>query len=166
MAKGAKITGVMGQSSPQVTRAASPSLDNDTQSAIAELLAADIEAFNASQQETQGDGSPTTRSASTLKDSVLELLMPPSKKQRSGSGSGWRSRKPAEQKSTDTDQSMELLRTLGLLAEGELDDHRAALAVERGEELPPPTQAQLALETNPFADILWVPMSLRRISEN
>ncbi|KAF8834787.1 hypothetical protein BDN67DRAFT_975748 [Paxillus ammoniavirescens] len=166
MAKKAKTTRVTRQSLSQITRPESPGLDNDTQSVIAELFAADIEAFNASQKETQGGASgssSTTRPASSM-DSILELLMPPAKKQRLDSG--WKGSNPGEQKFIDADRSMELLRTLGLVAEGELDDRRAALAVERGEQLPPPTEAQLALELNPLAEILWVSMSLRHIPEN
>ncbi|KAF9242081.1 hypothetical protein BU15DRAFT_73009 [Melanogaster broomeanus] len=148
MARSVEATKNSRRSASQTMRDASP-LDDDTRRLVAELLLADIEAHEASRRITRSQS--TTRLSSSLR----ELLLPRFIQTRSSS-----SRKEAEPKPTNSDRSMALLRALGLLAEGELDDHRAALAIERGEPLPPPTAAQLTLESSSFADLLPVPSSV------
>ncbi|KAG9308395.1 hypothetical protein JVU11DRAFT_11883 [Chiua virens] len=49
---------------------------------------------------------------------------------------------------------MDFVQQLILLERGERDDHEAALALERGKPLPPPTPAQLAMQKMSFAEAL------------
>ncbi|KIJ59183.1 hypothetical protein HYDPIDRAFT_33413 [Hydnomerulius pinastri MD-312] len=157
------VTGTIPRNSPLLpTNDVPPDSDIETDILTAELLLADIEAFDASQTASQGAGSrPVPESASSLRsqvDNLRELLRQLRAQQHSTVAPSSSSSKDDEDKPKASSEAREFLRQLALLAEGELDDRRAALALGRGESLPAPTTAQRALESASILNLLQVPL--------
>lgn len=113
--------------------------DVETQILIAELFLADLTVGAPSNAQASSSSSPPKLAAEPDSLGVLSTLLQQLKQQQhSGTGSS----QAHEQELTD------ILKTLGLLAEAELDDHRTALALSRGERIPAFTEAQKTMSSS------------------
>jgi len=115
--------------------------DIDTDILVTEILLEDIQAFNNTHNKNsrRGPESYVGSQVNTLRNALQQL-----KDQRSEAG---RSRRRKNSQVTVDIQA--LLKRLTVLAQGELDDHLAALALSRGRPLPAQTEAQKGLADVP-----------------
>ncbi|KAL4068099.1 hypothetical protein J3A83DRAFT_4374420 [Scleroderma citrinum] len=132
--------------------------DIDTDILAAELLLEDIQTSNATHSRT------TVGSSRSAPDCYLDVRVEDLRDalqhlkghQSAPMESSERGRKERLQVTLNVQR---LLKNLALLAEAELDDHRAALALSRGETFPAKTEAQKALENAVLPDLSYVPSS-------
>lgn len=112
--------------------------DVDTNILVAEMLLEDIQ--NSRNNRSSQPECYVDFQIDSLRDALQQL-----KNKHSQVGSSSKRGRVEKTRATAVDPQA-LLKKLGLLAQAGLDDHLAALALSRGEPLPPQTEAQKALE--------------------